>query len=515
MGMHLGRTGSRSVASRFKSALGLGSVAALVLGGIAFVGVLPASALTGSITPITVTANTATNFSVPFSGANSGGGDTITLSSTNCTLSPGGSSLTYPASGATGTATFTGITVSGASTGSCNLVATDTPTGGGTITQSVTVTPSTASKLAFATEPSGTAQAQTALPFTVKVEDAYGNLVSSTDTIGITSACALGGGTSMAAAAGTASFTTLTINAVGNCYLTATDSTNSGTVAPATSTLVTVGGGAPSKVVFTVLPPATVAATGTIVTAFKVGVEDASGNVDTIGNGSTDSITLSSTCLAAPVTVAAVAGVATFSTVEFTSTGTCVLTASDASRAIATATASSSVGAPQATLTVTSLTGYLDAPLTLASSGGSGTGAVTFSVTNGTATGCLVTAGVLSATKAGTCIVTAVKAAVAPYASGVSAATTVTISGAPHALRLAGAVRRAHTVNVTVTGYNFYGRPRVLSNVAGFKGIVTRDSGKSVSIRITVKTTATRPGVKVLTLIFANGTRTSVRYSLH
>jgi hypothetical protein len=237
--------------------------------------------------------------------------------------------------------------------------------------------------------------------------------------------------------------------------------------------------------------------------------------VDTIGTGSADSITLSSTCLAAPVSATAVAGVATFATVEFASTGTCTLTATDATRVVTPATATSSVGTPQAAVTVSSLTGYLDAPLTLAAAGGSGTGAVTFSVTNGTATGCLVTSGVLTATKAGTCLVTATKAAVAPYATGVSVATTVTISGAPHAVKLAGTVRRTHKETVTVSGYNFSGRPKVSSNVSGFSGLVTRDTGKTLWITIDVKTSASKSGVKVLTLAFANGDHTSVRYSLH
>ncbi|MGB8180676.1 MAG: hypothetical protein WCF63_11015 [Acidimicrobiales bacterium] len=515
MDIQSGSTGrTRSVKSRLRSFLGLGSVAALVLGGVAFIGVLPASAtaaLSFTAPPASVAANAATTYTVAYTAAASG--DVITLSSTNCTLSPSGN-LTYTTGGTSGNATFTNIVLSGASTGSCALTATDTPTGG-TATASVTVTPSTANKLAFTTEPAGTSQAQTALPFTVKVEDQYGNLVSNSDTIVVTSACALGGQTSLAAAGGVASFTTTTINAVGNCYLTATDSTNSGSVSPTTSTLVAVSGGAPAKVAFTVAPPTSVTTTGTVITAFKVAVEDANSNVDTIGTGSTDLITISSTCLAAPVSVTTVAGVATFSTVEFASTGTCVLTATDATRAILTASATSSVGEPQAALTVTSLTGYLDAPLTLVASGGSGTGAVTFSVANGTATGCVITGNTLKAAKAGTCIVTATKAAVSPYANGISAATTVTISSAPHAVKLAGTVRRSEKANVTVSGYNFYGRPTALSNVSGFSAIVTRDSGRSLSITITVKTSASKPGVKVLTLVFGNGTRTSVRYSLH
>ncbi|MGB7651691.1 MAG: hypothetical protein WBL51_00255 [Acidimicrobiales bacterium] len=255
------------------------------------------------------------------------------------------------------------------------------------------------------------------------------------------------------------------------------------------------------------------ATTGTVITTFKVAVEDASGNIDTTSTGSTDGITISSSCLAASVAATAVAGVATFSTVEFATTGDCALTATDTSRVIADAVAMVQVGTPQATLLVSSTSGYLDAPLTLVSSGGSGTGTVTFTVTNGTATGCTITDGALSATTGGTCIVTATKAAVTPYATGISAATTVTISSAPKALRVVGAITKGKTSHVTITGYNFSGRPTLKSNVAGFKATVNRDSGKTLTVTITV-TGSSKPGVKVLTLAFANGKRTTVKYSL-
>jgi len=512
MGMHLGRTGnSRGVRSRLKTALGLGSVAALVLGGVALVGALPASALGGTLTPITVAANTPTTFTVAYTGAVNN--DNITLSSGNCTVSSTGS-LTAQATGTSGNATFTGVTVSGASTGSCNLVATDTTTTGATVSQNVTVTPAGASKVVFTTEPASTTPANTVVPFTVKTEDPYGNLeTASIDSVSLTSSCTLIGATPLAESGGVASFTTVSFNSVGPCYITADDTTAA--LPTQSSTLVTVTGGPPAKLAFSVAPPATVAATGTVVTAFKVSVEDASGNVDTTNAGSSDAITISSTCLAAPVSATAIAGVATFSTVEFATTGTCTLTASDTTRVLNAATATTQVGTPQAPITVTSKTGYLDAPLTLAATGGSGTGALTFSVTNGTSTGCLITAGALSATKAGTCIVTATKAAVAPYASGVSAATTVTISSAPHAVKLAGTVRRAQKETVTVSGFNFSGRPKIVSNVAGFSATVSRDTGKSLTIVITVKGSVSKPGVKVLTIRFANGKSTSVRYSLH
>ncbi|MGA7834179.1 MAG: hypothetical protein WCA31_03130 [Acidimicrobiales bacterium] len=273
--------------------------------------------------------------------------------------------------------------------------------------------------------------------------------------------------------------------------------------------------GTPTHVTYTVTPPATELTTSTALTTFKVAVEDVNNNTELTGTGTNDTITISSPCTLGGVdSVAAVAGVATFTDVTFTTTGSCVLTATDASRNLTTATATVTVGEAQTPLTVTSLTGYKDASLTLTSSGGSGTGAVTFSVTNGTATDCLITNGALTARTAGTCLVTAIKAAVTPYAPATSAATTVTITSAPKAVRLSGTVKRGHKSTVTVTGYNFSGRPKVISNIPGFTALVSRDSGRSLTISITV-TGSAKPGVKVMTIILANGERTSLRYSLH
>jgi hypothetical protein len=137
-------------------------------------------------------------------------------------------------------------------------------------------------------------------------------------------------------------------------------------------------------------------------------------------------------------------------------------------------------------------------------------------VANGTATLCAVsTAGVLTAKTGGTCLVTAYKAAITPYAPATSAVTTVTISSAPKAVRLVGAVWNARKTTITVTGYNFIGRPKITSNVAGFSAVVSSDSGKSLRIVVTVKGSASKPGVKVMTIKLANGKTTSVRYSLH
>jgi hypothetical protein len=80
----------------------------------------------------------------------------------------------------------------------------------------------------------------------------------------------------------------------------------------------------------------------------------------------------------------------------------------------------------QTSLSVSASAGSVGKGDELTSSGGSGTGALTYSATDGTAKGCAITNGQLTATSAGTCLVTATKAADATYATTTSAATSVT-----------------------------------------------------------------------------------------
>jgi trimeric autotransporter adhesin len=502
----------RGVASRAKMLLGAGVGSAMLLAGVAFVGVLPASAavtLTFANVPTTSTANVVISPAITVTVGGTGGAtDSITLSSP-CSFSSGS---TLTATAVSNVATFNNVAIN---TGpSCVLTATDNTTAATQASSSIAITPGTVNKLGFTTAPPTTAGVGVALAtFRVSAEDQWGNPeTTGTDTIGLTSSCTLGGTVSTPEVAGVATFSTVTINQVGSCILIASDTTNTAITA-VPSSAITVSGGTPAKLAFNVAPPTTVATTGTVVTTFKVAVEDASGNIDTTGLGATDQVSIASPCLAAPVVATAAAGIATFATVEFATTGACVLTATDTTRVIAAATASVQVGTPQAAIVFSSTSGYLDAPLTLATTGGSGTGAVTFTVTNGTATGCVITAGVLSATTGGTCLVTATKAAVAPYATATATA-TITISSAPKAIHLAGVITRHKVSHVTISGYNFSGRPKAISNVAGFKATVTRDSGKSLSLTITV-TGSSKPGVKVLSLTFANGKHASVKYSLH
>jgi hypothetical protein len=169
----------------------------------------------------------------------------------------------------------------------------------------------------------------------------------------------------------------------------------------------------------------------------------------------------------------------------------------------------------QATLSLFTTGGSYGRNMTLTSAGGSGSGAVSFAVTSIGTAGCSISGSTLSATRVGTCTVTVTKAADSTYKAATSAATTVTIAAhypkKPKAVRVGSSVRAGSSVWTTIVGSGFYGHPRVLSNAFGTKVGVTRDSGRVLTIRVTVRA-GTRRGVHTFTIVFAHGERTSVRY---
>jgi Big-like domain-containing protein len=198
---------------------------------------------------------------------------------------------------------------------------------------------------------------------------------------------------------------------------------------------------------------------------------------------------------------------------------------SDTTHTLDVASPPPTTSVPQSTLSLSTLTGTVGTPLTLETSGGSGTGAVTYAATDGTATGCSITGSSLDTTTAGTCIVTATKAASGAYESTSSSPTTVTMSQISktgtvttplpvRAIRVVGTITGGERSTVTIIGSGFYGSPRIVSNVSGFVARVEHDRGTSLTVVITVKEQAIR-GVREMTLIMADGKRASVKYSLH
>lgn len=387
---------------RFAALSGITLALTLAGGMLAFVGVAPASAastlvVTGPASPQA----TGTGFGVTVSGATASASVSLAL-----TTAPTGSTLTCTAdtevANASGVATFTDCVVNDPSTGSGDVIgAMDTVDIGGFSNAFVVLGP--ASKLVFTTEPSSSATGGT--PFAVQpvvsIEDAVGNVVT-TDTSRVTLALA-GSPTGaaitctanpLAATAGVARFAGCAINLANSYTLTASD----GTLTVALSSSVDVSVGSAARLGFTTEPSTSAASATAFAVQPVVSVEDAGGNPVSSGADSTASVTLALTSAAAGTslackanTVAAVAGVATFTGCSINEAGKYTLTASAPGLASGASTAVTAGGTTamaftpshpvripagsSATYTVT---------VTAKSGSGALTGTVTFSV-NGAA----------------------------------------------------------------------------------------------------------------------------------
>ncbi len=259
-------------------------------------------------------------------------GNTVTTATTSITVAVG----TNPASGtlagtktlaaASGVATFSTLSLNAAGTG-YTLTATATGLTGAT-SNAFSIGVGAAAKLVFTVQPSSAAAGAAIAPgVQVAVQDAQGNTVTTATTsitlaIGTNPASGtLAGTTTVAAASGVATFSTLSLNAAGTGYtLTAAATSLTG----ATSGAFNIGVGAAAKLVFTI-QPSNAAAGAAITPAVQVTVQDAQGNTVTTA---TTSITVAigtnpaSGTLAGTTTVAAASGVATFSTLSLNTAGT-------------------------------------------------------------------------------------------------------------------------------------------------------------------------------------------------
>jgi hypothetical protein len=195
----------------------------------------------------------------------------------------------------------------------------------------VTVSPGTASQLAFTTEPSASYTVDDTITTAVTVEDDFGNTVSSSANVSLTlsggNTTTLGGTIPTAASGGVATFSDLTVFKSGNGYqLTATaPSIATLGAGPFTSTTFDVTHGAADHLKFTAEPSPTYTADSTITVA--VTVQDDHNNTVIDGAGSTASVGLTlsggnTTTLGGTIPSPAVAGVATFSDLTVFKPGT-------------------------------------------------------------------------------------------------------------------------------------------------------------------------------------------------
>jgi hypothetical protein len=266
-----------------------------------------------------------------------GNNSTVTLTLSSGTFSNGATTVSVAASG--GVATFSSLIVN--TVGSYTLAASN-----GTLTSATSATfaiaPAPASQLVFQSVPTtGSVGVLLATAITVAVEDAFGNVATGdTSTVSLSVASGPGdftGGSTLSVAAvnGIATFSNLALNTAGNYTLNATD----GTLTATTSGTITINSAASaSKLAFEQYPPTSGTAGVALSPAITVAVEDLSGNVVT-GDSSSVTLTLSSGTFAngsTTVTVAAVSGVSTFSSLIINTVGSYTLTASDGGLTAAT-----------------------------------------------------------------------------------------------------------------------------------------------------------------------------------
>ncbi|MGA3068353.1 MAG: hypothetical protein ABSF29_16025, partial [Tepidisphaeraceae bacterium] len=265
-------------------------------------------------------------------------GDSVTTDHSTVTISvssgPGTPSGTLTVSAVDGVATISDVTIDTA--GTYTLTATD-----GALTSATsarfTVAPAAAEQLVFVQQPTSTNAGSTINPaVTVDVEDQFGNLVS-TDSSSVTLTPATGPGalsgtTTVSAVDGIATFSNLSLSAGGDYMLRATD----GYLTSATSDSFTIAAAGPAMLVFG-QQPTNVTAGSLLTPDVTVYIEDANGNLVTTGNSSvTLSVASGSGTLSGTLTVAAVNGVATFSSLVIDKAGADTLSAADGNLASAT-----------------------------------------------------------------------------------------------------------------------------------------------------------------------------------
>ena len=259
----------------------------------------------------------------------------LTASTANVAMAigtnPGGGTLTgtTSANAVAGVATFSNLRINKTGTG-YTLVASSSPLTAAT-SNPFNITPGATTALKFLQQPSNTvAGASIAPAVTVRIEDANGNLTASTASVTVAigtnpSSGTLSGIKTIAATAGVATFSDLSINKVGTGY-TLTAASGALTVDTSSSFNITVA--AANKLTFAVQPTSAVA--GVVISpAVTVRVEDAFGNLVTT-SGATVGVALTTpggATLSGTASVAASGGIATFSTLSVNKTGSYTLTA--------------------------------------------------------------------------------------------------------------------------------------------------------------------------------------------
>ena len=279
--------------------------------------VSPTNSTVSAVSPITAGGSSTIDVTVEDGSGNPMSGVAVTLSAT------GSNSITQPAFPTDGLGRTSGslsATVAGSNT--VTAVA-----GGVTLFTHpvVVVNPGPQAGLAYSVQPSTAAAGATiSPPVKVQIRDAFGNLTASTDNVTVAinnnpGSGTLSGALTIAAIGGVATFNDLSIDNPGTGY---TLQATSGVLTSATSSAFNISA-TPAKLGFFV-QPSDEAAGATITPAVQVEIQDNVGNRVTTA---TNSVTLaigtnpSGGVLSGTLTVAAVAGVATFNNLSINAAG--------------------------------------------------------------------------------------------------------------------------------------------------------------------------------------------------
>ena len=212
--------------------------------------------------------NVAVTFTAPASGASG-------AFASGCTSNPNGYTC-IATTNASGDATATTLTAS-TTAGTFSVVASN-PNVATPATFSLHNIAGAASKIAITTQPAASVTAGTSASMSVSIEDTYGNVTTSTDSISValTPSGFVGATTTVTATGGVANFTNLPIDAAGSYTITATD--NAHTAWTATTSSFTVIAAAPSQVIWTTSPGTSIAGSA-VVGPPTVKIEDAYNNL--------------------------------------------------------------------------------------------------------------------------------------------------------------------------------------------------------------------------------------------
>ena len=236
---------------------------------------------------------------------------------------------TLTVSAVNGVVTFSGLTLN--QPGSYALSVTGNGLAG-TATDPFDVT-TTATQLVATTQPPAAVTAGAAFGMAISAEDASGNVdIGFNDNVTLTlsnnpGSATLGGTLTMRAVNGVATFSDLTLDNTGSGYT--LQATSSGLTQATTSAFNVTAPGTATQLVVTSLPPGSLAAGNGF--GLIVAAENGSGNVDTSFNGAvTASLMNSAATLNGTLTVTALNGVASFSSLTVDQVGNYSLAATSA-----------------------------------------------------------------------------------------------------------------------------------------------------------------------------------------